>query len=482
MAEYLQPLQELVKNAPEWIQILDDLSSSLIRRQQELAATEGYAPPAKSLKNKGSTESMRPKENDNNIPEGAEPELLASPGELSSTTNAISATSITPGVIVPNPTMQKSSPMPLRKTSLRKKPLPPNPPMIRKRKTESLASDESVKPKNRTRSMIIVYYDSQVQYTFEDLVRKISLARNAMRKGKMQLRMASMRRAAQLESETGNVLEVDDQADDGLLVAPSGENAEDLATGGELPPLKYRSTRRMGPTRDSGIGRGVTQPIPRMGGRTVAGLTRESSVQISVFDELDTSLEWCQSMCEHAAHQFLRDGACKTEIENIKTRMVVVKERAEMELGNAGPGATRKVKAEVDQGGEIPPLTHADSAMSVDSTEGEADGAATPNLPATPDILRKVDNSENPLRYTSPSRDDRGKVRTLRPVQMRARSETPKPETPKTPEAIVQPLKPDDPMLIEADDDEEDEADTVALEQEMARKYASVLVKTARYR
>jgi len=51
-----------------------------------------------------------------------------------------------------------------------------------------------------------------------------------------------------------------------------------------------------------------------------------------IFDELDKGLEWCQGQCEHAAHQFLRDGDCSTEIENIKRKLGEVKQSAEKEM------------------------------------------------------------------------------------------------------------------------------------------------------
>jgi hypothetical protein len=81
--------------------------------------------------------------------------------------------------------------------------------VLKKRKTESLASGESLAPKYRTRSMIIVYYDSTVQNAFEDLVKFVSGSRNAMRKGKMAAKMADMRRAAELEVEADDDVDED---------------------------------------------------------------------------------------------------------------------------------------------------------------------------------------------------------------------------------------------------------------------------------
>jgi len=51
-----------------------------------------------------------------------------------------------------------------------------------------------------------------------------------------------------------------------------------------------------------------------------------------VYDELDKGLEYVQSMCEHAAHQFLRDGECGEEVANIKRRLAETNELANKEM------------------------------------------------------------------------------------------------------------------------------------------------------
>jgi hypothetical protein len=203
--------------------------------------------------------------------------------------------------------------------------------------------------------MIIVYYDSAVQTAFEDLVKFVSGSRNAMRKGKMAAKMAEMRRAAELEVDAD---EDDEDYDGGLdilvksngallaakkklsasnqgqsltpgntLAADSDSRDDDLA----MPKLKYVSTRRMGPSRDissradmlgSGLSVGLLRGYRRAGMDTTP----------DIFDELDKGLEWCQGQCEHAAHQFLRDGDCSTEIENIKRKLEEVKLSAEKEM------------------------------------------------------------------------------------------------------------------------------------------------------
>jgi len=53
-------------------------------------------------------------------------------------------------------------------------------------------SAESVPTKFRSRSMIIVYYDSDIQKTFEGIVRNIGTARNNIRKARMANRMETI--------------------------------------------------------------------------------------------------------------------------------------------------------------------------------------------------------------------------------------------------------------------------------------------------
>jgi hypothetical protein len=206
-------------------------------------------------------------------------------------------------------------------------------------------------PKYRTRSMIIVYYDSAVQTAFEDLVKFVSGNRNAMRKGKMAAKMTEMRRAAELE--------VDGDDDDGLdgLLAPrsrdwlaaqknvsvdkegkspeDGIGAVDSGSGQladlPMPRLRFVSTRQMGPSRDYGTRNDPIAGPLNMG--MLRGYRRgEDNGAPDIFDALDKGLEWCQSQCEHAAHQFLRDGECSTEIDNIKRKLTEVKESAEKEV------------------------------------------------------------------------------------------------------------------------------------------------------
>jgi hypothetical protein len=61
--------------------------------------------------------------------------------------------------------------------------------------------------------MIVVYFDSEVQTVFEELVKFLSGSRNVMRKGKMAAKMAEIRRVVELEV---HIDEDDDDGDGGL--------------------------------------------------------------------------------------------------------------------------------------------------------------------------------------------------------------------------------------------------------------------------
>jgi hypothetical protein len=190
--------------------------------------------------------------------------------------------------------------------------------------------------------MIIVYYDSAVQQAFEDLVKFVSGSRNAMRKGKMHAKMEEMKRASEL------TLGADDEDDDepGLDLGTNSRGLQNAqksvavnkqgASAGDsdeeelgLPRLRFVSTRRMGPSR------GDTKAENNRAGKTLSvGLLkgyRRAGVT-DIFEAVDKGLEWVQGQCEHAAHQFLRDGECSTEIANIKRRLAEVKETAEKEM------------------------------------------------------------------------------------------------------------------------------------------------------
>ena len=124
--------------------------------------------------------------------------------------------------------------------------------------------------------MVVVYYDSAIQEAFESLVRSIAGARNTLRKGKTT---ASFK--ARMSS-----LGMDDDPFAGAT------------------RFKMMAPKMMRP--------GVTSS--RLGPDLL------SDSKGSCFEDADKDLETAQNLCEVAAHQFLRDGDCRHEIEGTRKR------------------------------------------------------------------------------------------------------------------------------------------------------------------
>ncbi|KAH7063461.1 hypothetical protein B0J12DRAFT_532414, partial [Macrophomina phaseolina] len=169
----------------------------------------------------------------------------------------------------------------------------------RKRKTASVLSKTSGPTKYRTRSMIVVYYDAEVQKAFEGLVRNIGTGRNMLRKGKMAARMEAM--AADTEDDDDND-DDDENGDDFDPVLAKLQFRPRAGLGG------FRTTRGMGP----------------------AGFGGDAGSE--GFDAADKALENAQSLCERGAHQSLRDGDCRTELEGARKSFEEVMKTCEVEI------------------------------------------------------------------------------------------------------------------------------------------------------
>ncbi|OBT62484.1 hypothetical protein VE03_08018 [Pseudogymnoascus sp. 23342-1-I1] len=501
----MDPLGHLVKSIPDWQVLLDDLNGKIGRRQGELAEAENSRPPTRSLRNKGSTESLRPKDDNDAIPEDIEITMNTT-ADTPQTNNDTSIPTITlpangNGKALSPQTADNSPRSPQRNTSNRfrgaiAKGLPAlTPPVLRKRKTESLASAESGKPKHRTRSMIIVYYDSAVQSDFESLVKHISASRNSMRKGKMAARMASMRMLADLEALNDEPeLEVDNTpaAAAGAIASgsPNGPNTmlASVSPGDEdddglpLPALKFVSTRRMGPMRELSSNRALRAGPGMTGVRRAgqAGPGRPSDLGSSIFDELDSGLEWCQSMCEHAAHQFLRDGQCTSEIEGIKSRLKEVWDRADEEMKEKGKG----VEVGTDKDPNATTDGKADSVRA-----GDKDGAVASNAASTaPATLKPEPQLPRTLKQIQIRREaEKMFEKPEKPAQKPAQKSLEKaPE--KSPKGLqVKSTEKSGGLAIEVDNvlevDDVMEADDDVMDEDAYRQeYAAIIARNSNYR
>ncbi|KAF2451500.1 hypothetical protein P171DRAFT_426001 [Karstenula rhodostoma CBS 690.94] len=154
-------------------------------------------------------------------------------------------------------------------------------PTARKRKEPSLLSGHQSGPsKLRSRTMIVVNYDGQIQTSFELLVRAIGTGRNMLRKGKMAAKMEAM--AAMAGSSSSD--EDDDESN--AIMTKIGYRHRGLSS------MRARATMRMPENTPS-------TPVER-------------------FDTADKALEEAQALCERAAHQSLREGDCRKELGGVR--------------------------------------------------------------------------------------------------------------------------------------------------------------------
>lgn len=356
----MDALKNLVSSVPDWLHKLDELNGQIEQRQNELAqlaekdkekSPNGRSSSApKSIRNKGSTESLRPRDEPEAHPRESTPqpqlETRNENGDATADAAAAGAAAAKAGTEQPPASPSDShSPSAIQRqeNKVRAAGQARARATLRKRqRTDSVISAEGGPPKYRTRSMIIVYYDSYVQIFFEELVKFVSASRNMMRKAKMAAKVAQIKRLAELdmpddddedEKKDGAGNGLTPAAGDGVIVAaPASPNADAEA----IPALQYVSTRRLmggGPSAmmaaRASMGRGYGRASAR--GNITLGPDGKP-LQSDVYDELDKGLEFVQSTCEHAAHQFLRDGDCGEEVIKIQRRLRETKELADKEM------------------------------------------------------------------------------------------------------------------------------------------------------
>ncbi|KAF2873390.1 hypothetical protein BDV95DRAFT_592768 [Massariosphaeria phaeospora] len=176
---------------------------------------------------------------------------------------------------------------------------PCSPLASKKRKTPSfLSAHASGVSKYRSKTMILVYYDGQIQKSFETLVRSIGTGRNMLRKGKMAAKLQEMADLAGSE---------DDDDEDDMAMAKIG----------------YRHRTGLSSIR--------TRAMAMRG--SLAGISTSSSrTPIELFDVTEKALELAQGLCERAAHQSLRDGECRKELDGVRQHFEGILESAKKEV------------------------------------------------------------------------------------------------------------------------------------------------------
>ena len=289
----MEALKNLTTNIPDWLTRLDDLGGQVQKRQAELAALSvtDKVSEARSMRNKGSTESLKPKDD-------GPANFAGDPMDTSSVTRIEE----TPEDTVDAATKQ-SAPTQTGQDSVAAHTSPSAAAVARqaqdaviasqnrarqvpqkRQRPSSVLSGDGQLPAYRTRTQIIVYYDSYVQGFFDDLVRFVSASRNLLRKAKMAAKVAHIKKLAEMETPEG------------------GDGSDEEMS---LPSLRYMSSRRYG---------GMTATYGRGGPGGRDGPP-------DIYDQLDKGLEFVQSTCEHGAHQFLRDADCNDEIKKIQKHL-----------------------------------------------------------------------------------------------------------------------------------------------------------------
>ncbi|KAM7218156.1 hypothetical protein V8F06_006447 [Rhypophila decipiens] len=391
----MEALTNLVNNIPDWQQKLDELNGKIEQRQLELArltenrsssGRNGSTPSiTKSVRNKGSTESLKPPGEPAAHPREItpQPECAPQPAAIDTTQGENTKTakdgapsspaeSQSPSAIQRQTNQMIAAGQARARATLRKR-----------QRTDSVVSAENQAPKYRTRSMIIVYYDSYVQSFFEELVKFVSASRNMMRKAKMAAKVAQIKRLAEMEMPETESEEDDEDKDEvdipGAAAATSATMAANTRSGAaaaaagpiavdskaievgngtdgdeDLSTLRFASTRRMPPSMartqnllltQASAGRGIYMRPggPRSYGRPNGA--QNTNDPPDIYDELDKGLEYVQSMCEHAAHQFLRDGDCAEEVSNIQRRLGETKDIADKEMARVRKEEPEALKA-----------------------------------------------------------------------------------------------------------------------------------------
>lgn len=358
-------LTSITEAIPGWIKLLDDQTQQIAERQIELAKLNERAPvpagPAsfRSLRNRGSTESLRPNDQADNpfltevnneaeknpfdTPKVSQQTFFAAsngrsrPSSPTDLRSPYSRTAPKPRNAPPVPAKPHlgtpSTPTSTQRKFSRPSPHIPSSPLPPTKRAFSVVSDTSDDRNRRTRSMIIVWYDSAVQTAFEGLVKSISQARNELRKSKMTMRVATMRNLAAQDvgSDDGDDDDDDDDDDKG------GETGS-----GPALRLNFVSTRQMGPSwAEIGRGGGGLRMVRQAPTTASSAPAISSPLSGDIIDVLEEALAFCQATCEHAAHRFLRDGDCSIELEGIRSRLGQARTYAEEETARMEDSKSR---------------------------------------------------------------------------------------------------------------------------------------------
>jgi hypothetical protein len=199
----------------------------------------------------------------------------------------------------------------------------------RKRKTFSACSgDESGPSKYRSHALVVVYYDGDVQKCFTEFVQAVASSRYDIRRSKLSAKVDNLSRSRSSSSGSGS----------------SGSVGEETTK--SIGTFTYKTTRL------------------RL--QDLSAVSKPDGSK--ALDKVDGLLEQSQTLCEHAAHQVLRDGDCTQEVTQAKELLEQARKCAEREMPSlekiAAADEERRVRTEERQRVERskqPPPPPADS-------------------------------------------------------------------------------------------------------------------------
>lgn len=285
----------LLDKIPAWIAGLEAVLENATQRQNELLLANQAADSDRTLVRKrsktSSTRSKRSKQSEHDEPVAHTPFKETVKPE----TNTPVPTLLRPQL----PHMTESDALRLSQ---------------RKRKTFSACSgDESGPSKYRSRAMVVIYYDGDVQKRFADIVGAVASCRNDIRKSKLSAKVDNFVRSRSSSSGSGS----------------GGSGGEDNTKSLDTFARKTTGLR--------------LQDMSAVG-------TSGSNEALS---KVDRFLEQSQNLCEKAAHQVLRDGDCALEVTQTKDLLEQAKSCAECAIPSleriAAADEERRVKAEEKQ-------------------------------------------------------------------------------------------------------------------------------------
>jgi hypothetical protein len=268
----LASFRSLLEQVPGWITGLESILDNATKRQNDLLFVNQPADSDRTLVRKASkSSSLKSKRS------RKEQQLEASVATDISRLQTPTTPTPIPTLLLPQlPHMTESDALRLSQ---------------RKRKTFSACSGDMSGPsKYRSRALVVVYYDGDIQKSLTRIVQDFSSCRNDIRKSKMAAKVDMLSRSG--SSSSGS----------------DSSAGEETVKG--IGSFAYRTTRLR--PQDS-------SPMSKPDGS-------------EALEKVDGLLEKSQNLCEHAAHQVLRDGDCASELSQVKKLLEEAKSSAELEL------------------------------------------------------------------------------------------------------------------------------------------------------